>query len=114
MVRGGLYEEVTLECAVNGTMEPIICGLETIEAKAWSGEQSGVFEEWQERPVWPERTCAPRHLRWPLIPESVCPPEWLAGYGAGRGLNLSLLQPSSFLLRSDVGICTPQEFPAHS
>lgn len=100
-----------MKCAMNGTMEPIICDLEAIEAKAWSSEQSGVFEEWQERPVWPERTCAPRHLRWPSIPESVC--LGTAGHGVGQGLNLSLLHPSPFLLRSDMGICTPQEFPVH-
>lgn len=44
------------------------------------------------------------------LDSSQCGSLWVVGH-RGRGLNLSLLHPSSFLLRSDVGISTPQEFP---
>lgn len=45
---------------------------------------NGVFEEWQEG-QYGRRTCAPRHLTWPLSPPSVGPPGGWAAGGAGRG-----------------------------
>lgn len=79
-------------------MEPVACGLDTVKGKARNGKQTGVFEEL------PKGLC---DQKGPWCLPECCLGAQLTGH-RGQGLNLSLLHPSSFLLRSDTGICTPQ------